>query len=284
MLRVDWHFRTDDRNGEPPGPGWEYFEFPAPPEMPFVTSNFIVDRTGLAVLEGEPHIVDFIAGRASYPDGTPRRPDIGATVDARLMRNIRALADAVMWGRKTMALQKDQNIIPDLLGDHDLHAFRKKLGRPSYPTLIVVTTSCDIDPLLDQRAFHTYGLSVILLTNDARTPGAGRKLRAAAITSAKVLGIGREKLDLRLALKALRQREGIKVIVCEGGHGLITSLHDGDLLDEAFVTVSNVTVPLARNDLRLKPKYLFDFDKERAKLIAFGTAGDFKFYRWRWTR
>lgn len=270
-----------DRRFGPGAPGTKYNAIgfpPAWPDRPWIISNFVADKNGLVVAD---NLKDPLAilGKASFPDGKPLTPDPGAEADWRFMRILRAYADMVMWGANTLRLQP--RIIPDLYDPQGkpitaLHEFRKTHGMPYYPPLVLVTDSGNLDFSLP--AFHTAELETLVLTNEVT---ADRLRPQAAGTNAKIIGIGTPKLNMTQGLKSLRLEWGAELILCEGGHSLIESLHAGGFLDEVFVTTSNV----ALEPSRLKnPKYLFDFRQENARLVAHGKAGQFEFRRWRFNQ
>ncbi len=276
--QVIWEFDHGEPDirfgGMAPGPGWRAFGFPAATkDAPFVTSNFIADKRGLVV--GENIRVEHIVGRESFPEGEPLTPDVGSNIDYRMLHNLRAYADAVMWGRNT--LTREPSIIPDLMNDRRLIEFRKKNRLPLLPKLVLVSNSAgNIDFALP--AFHTQGLETIILTNQKSAEALAAKARE-AMASAKIVGLGQDTLDVQEGLKHLRQKEDVEVLLVEGGHSLIESLHGQGLLHEAFVTTSDK----ALDPEKVKgAKYMFDFRAEGARHMAHGNGGQFQFDRWRW--
>jgi hypothetical protein len=76
----------------------------------------------------------------------------------------------------------------------------------------------------------------------------------------------------------------VRYLDCEGGAVVLESLHQAHLLDEVFVTVTDVQVePTEHSGI----KRVFDFEAEGARLIAEGrTASDpgYVFRRWRFNQ
>jgi len=90
-----------------------------------------------------------------------------------------------------------------------------------------------------------------------------------------------EPVGLRRAHERLFADRGVRYHACEGGEKILRALHAADLLDEVFVTVTDVVVDEAAHAGVLK---IFDFDAEGATLIAEGRtapASGFTFRRWR---
>jgi riboflavin biosynthesis pyrimidine reductase len=79
----------------------------------------------------------------------------------------------------------------------------------------------------------------------------------------------------------LRAEHGVRYIACEGGQTLFGALRAARLLDEVFLTTTDVLVDRAAHDGVLTT---FDFAAEGATLVAEGRlepAGVYTFKRWR---
>ena len=91
----------------------------------------------------------------------------------------------------------------------------------------------------------------------------------------------REPAGLRRAHERLFSAHGVRYLACEGGEKILRALHAADLLDEVFVTVSDVVIDESKHEGVLK---IFDFEREGATLIAEGrtsAASAWLFRRWR---
>jgi riboflavin biosynthesis pyrimidine reductase len=90
--------------------------------------------------------------------------------------------------------------------------------------------------------------------------------------------------NLRRAHQRLFAEHGLRYLDCEGGMTVLRALHEARILDEVFVTVTDVVVETRAHDGVLT---IFDFEAEGADLVAEGrTAPDsgYVFRRWRFNR
>ena len=183
-------------------------EFPEPyPGRPHVYLNFVSTVDGQVTLG---------AGGAA---------GIGSKVDHRLMGRLRVTADALLHGASTV--RKD-NFPPQVPADLEGERIARGLARQ--PFGVVITRSGDITP--DNRYFSRTG-SVILTTN-RQVP----RLVSLFGDRAVVLGCGEDTVDLGTALRTLRERFGVRTLLCEGGPGLTHDLVVGGHLDELFLTLA----------------------------------------------
>ena len=131
--------------------------------------------------------------------------------------------------------------------------------------------------------FDTPGVEVIMLTTDA---GAA-DLRACGIAArgADLMVEPRgEPEALRRAHARLFAERGVRYLDCEGGQTVLRALRRAGLLDEVFLTETDVVVDESRHRSVLK---IFDFEPEGADLIAEGRTGNassWRFRRWRFNR
>ncbi len=207
----------------------------------------------------------------------------GRLADLQLMRHLRACADAVSVGAQTL---RDH---PDFIGTHEdigdglgeaLSRFRASQGRRRLPLQVVYSGSGRLD--LDAPIFTTPDLAVIIVTTD---PGA-RLLRARGSEerSVTVLVAGREKIGpagLIRSHERLAAEFDVRYLDCEGGAMTLESLRAAGILDEIFVTVTDVHVEPSEH---AAVKGIVSFGAEAGRLIAEGrTAADggYLFRRWR---
>ena len=253
--------------------------FPPPwPARPWIYANVIASRNGILTwkrtgVHDDP--VRAIAG------GDFTRP--GRLADLQLMRHLRACADAVSVGARTL---RDH---PDFIGTHEdigdglgeaLSRFRASQGRRRLPLQVVYSGSGRLD--LEAPMFTTPDLAVIIVTTD---PGAGLlRSRGSEERSITVLVAGQEEIEptgLVRSHERLAAEFGVRYLDCEGGAMTLESLHAAGILDEVFVTLTDVHVEPAEH---AAVKGIASFGAEAGRLIAEGrTAADggYLFRRWR---
>jgi riboflavin biosynthesis pyrimidine reductase len=179
-------------------------------------------------------------GAATMPDGTSR--GLGGSADLRVLRALRAQADAVLVGGRTARVEGYGPLrLPTALASE-----RVALGLPAAPALVIVTMTGDLPPSVGPG-------SALLLTT--RTSPAYAALEDAWGPS--IVAAGKHELDLAAGLDALAER-GHTRILCEGGPCLATDLLAAGLVDDYCLTTSPVegdpsgsTVPPVPASMRL---------------------------------
>jgi riboflavin-specific deaminase-like protein len=148
--------------------------------------------------------------------------------DRRLLMDLRAQADAVMAGARTV----DSNRVT--LGPGSARHRRRRLrqGLAEHNLRVVVSGSGTLNPRA--AIFQTRNSPLIILTSGRATPGRLKRLARLA-DEVKVCG-GRE-LDILEALRWLRRAWGVKRLLCEGGGELNDALFRAGAVDELHLTV-----------------------------------------------
>jgi riboflavin biosynthesis pyrimidine reductase len=279
--RISWELNLERRypyGSVSPAPDrLEPLGFPPPwPDRPWIYSNVITSQNGI------------IAWTRRGPDDDPIRAIAGGDftrpgrrADVQLMRYLRACADAVSVGAQTL---RDQPGLVGTLGHAGsdlgevLERFRMSHGRRRLPLQVIYTQSGDVD--LNARLFNTPGVEALVVT----TEHGARRLRAqeAERTGVTLLVAGEENLgpaELVRAHERLFAEFGVRYLDCEGGATVLGSLHRAGIVDEIFVTVTEVHIDPSEHD---GVKRLFPLDG--ARLIAEGhtpSDADYIFRRWR---
>jgi riboflavin biosynthesis pyrimidine reductase len=133
--------------------------------------------------------------------------------------------------------------------------------------------------------FNTPHLRVIIITT-----GAGARLLRSRGSDDKGLTIcvaaegGIDSAGLSSSHERLLGEFGVGYLDCEGGAVVLRSLHQAHLLDEVFVTITDIPVEAAEHT---EIKRVFDFEAEGARLISEGrTVSDpgYVFRRWRFNQ
>lgn len=140
--------------------------------------------------------------------------DFSSRADKRRLHEIRAGADAIMVGRKTLEADETRLGLPD-----DLRDARVARGERAWPLRVIVTGSGAIAP--SDRIFQRTELPVIIYSrNKCDAPGEVRALTG-----------------LAEMLRDLRARDGVRRLVCEGGGELFRALVEAELVDEINLTL-----------------------------------------------
>jgi riboflavin-specific deaminase-like protein len=169
------------------------------------------------------NFVTTLDGQATLGDTGARY--IGSATDHRLMQRLRTVADGLLHGAGTIRLDHFAPRVP-----RDLIHERLARGLAEQPLGAVVTASGNLSPDLKYFSLRP----PIVFTTDARQAEVTEKLGSRAT----VFGMGDGSVDLAEALKILRTRFAIRVLLCEGGPKLTHGLIVRGLVDELFLTLA----------------------------------------------
>ena len=279
MIRWRWLVETATA-GSPDPARLSPIGFPSAwPARPWVYGNVIASANGI------------VTWRRAGPDDDPVRVIAGGDftrpgrrADRELMRQLRASADAVSFGAQTL---RDQ---PDLVGAADdvggelgaaLRRFRDAQGRSRLPLHVLYSESGALD--LTVPMFNTPGLTCVVVT----TAAGARALRAhgSEARGVLVLEAGADRVDAAGLVRAherLLVEHGVRHLDCEGGMVALEALRAAGILDELFVTRTEVEIdPQAHQGVRRV------LALEHAELVGEGrTPADpgYRFERWRFKR
>jgi riboflavin-specific deaminase-like protein len=179
---------------------------------PALRANFVTSLDGAVEIDGRSRGLSGDADRAVFA----------------LMRQV---ADAVMVGAGTA---RHEGYGPVRV-DEATAKWRAETGRPEQPTLVLVSSSLDLDP--EARIFTEAPVRPVVLTHDS----APTDRRAALADVADVRSCGQSVVDLADGLAGLH-RDGLRHILCEGGPHLFGALLAADLVDELCLTISPLLV------------------------------------------
>lgn len=281
--RISWEHNLERRYpfGEvsPDPERLEPLGFPPPwPDRPWIYANVITSQNGIVAWERRGAGDDPIRAIAG---GDFTRP--GRRADVRLMRYLRACAQAVSVGAQTL---RDQPALVGTLSDAGtdlgtvLERFRLEHGLRPLPLQVIYTRSGALD--LEARMFNTPGVEVVVVTTrqgerPLRAQGKERKGVTLLVAGEDALG----PAELMHAHRRLFADFGVRYLDCEGGATILDALHDAGLVDEIFVTETDMSIDASRHQ---GVKRLFTLDG--ARLVAEGhTASDagYVFRRWRFS-
>jgi riboflavin biosynthesis pyrimidine reductase len=201
-------------------------------------------------------------GRTSV-DG--RTAGITGAVDQALLHRLRAQADAVLVGARTVRVEGYGRLLPE-----GLAYARSGPDRESQPLLIVPTR--DAARLAGGPALEDRGSALLLATPaDVELPASRRDIRHMRLPATS------DGVDLAFMLERLVGEHHVRRIICEGGPTLAGGLLRGGLVDELYVTISprlggeGPTLPLATGGLGAM----------QLTLLAVASADGFVFLRYR---
>ncbi|MDT7573088.1 MAG: hypothetical protein QOE05_3262 [Actinomycetota bacterium] len=181
---------------------------PAPDDRPHVTVNMVASVDGGTAVEGRTGVL------SSPPDRV-------------IFRLLRSLADVVLVGAETVRAEGYGTV----KASDEIQARRTARGQSPAAALAIVTRSLQLD--WSSRLFTEPTQRPFVIAPADADPEALR----AAEEVATVVRAGTGSVDLREALRQLRQEHDVLRVLCEGGPTLNTQLAHG-LLDQLCLTVS----------------------------------------------
>ena len=174
-----------------------------PADRPHVSVNFALTLDGLSAIAGVSR-------------------DIGSARDTEMLVGLRTRADAVMIGAETMRAERYGRVVRDPAKREG----RETIGLGADPLMIIVSGSLDLP--WDAPLFTEGFGKIVIVTASASEPPATE-------TPIEVIRHP-DGVDLRAALRYLRESLGIRALLCEGGSVLHASLHAIESVDEIFIT------------------------------------------------
>jgi riboflavin-specific deaminase-like protein len=152
----------------------------------------------------------------------------GSTRDQRHLYELRATADAILCGART--LEMDGATLGN--GGESFRKIRKKRDLAEFPLRIVVSGLATIRP--DASIFSRSFSPIIVLTTKS-APSC--RLAALRRVADSVLLFGRSEIDFLSALQCLYREWNVRRLLCEGGGELNDALFRAGLVDEIHLTV-----------------------------------------------
>jgi riboflavin biosynthesis pyrimidine reductase len=277
--RIEWVVNTETRfpfgRLSPDPARWEPLGFPPSwPDRPWIYGVMVCSANGV------------VAWRRRDRDDDPMRVILGGDerperiADRRHMRFLRSFGDGAI-GAQTVRDQPTLVLTPQEPGDEpvpELYRFRTAHGLSKHPRNVVYSLFGRLP--LRHPIFTTPELEAIVVTTEAGAAEIARRGGDAAGIPLLV----EPRLDpagLRRAHERLFADRGVRYLGCEGGETVLAALRQAGLLDEVFLTMTDVVVDESAHEGVL---HIMDFRAEGATLIAEGrTAADsgWRFQRWR---
>jgi len=177
-------------------------------ERPYVALNMIATADGRATLGG-------------------RSGKLGGAADKALFHGLRTVVDAVLAGAGTVRVEGYRRLVRDERG----RARRRERGLPEEPLACIVSGRLALSeeiPLLKDPSAHV----AILTASHASLAQACR----ARIEYVRCVRDG--TIDLAGGMRELRERFGVRTLLCEGGPHLNAHLLAAGLVDELFLSVA----------------------------------------------
>jgi 5-amino-6-(5-phosphoribosylamino)uracil reductase len=151
--------------------------------------------------------------------------------DRQRMMELRATADAVMCGARTLDCYP-ANLGP---GAAKYRRLRLKNGLSEYNLRVILSGAGTIDPKAE--IFKHRFSPIIILTSERVSTMLLRRLRGLAD---EVETFGDDELDCTAALRWLRRKWNVKRLLCEGGGKTNGALFRAGLVNEVYLTVCPV--------------------------------------------
>lgn len=179
-----------------------------------------------------PRVIANFARTADGKTSTHAKTPSGFTSqrDLRRLLEIRAMGDAVLAGRATIAADQ----MSMTLRDDDLRDAREAAGQPREPLRVILSGSGSVDP--DWPVFRTPGADRLVFTTHAMPDAIREKITPLAHLHTSET----DRVDLREMLRTLYDAYAVRTLVCEGGGTLFRSLLEIDAIDSVFITFAPV--------------------------------------------
>jgi 2,5-diamino-6-(ribosylamino)-4(3H)-pyrimidinone 5'-phosphate reductase len=182
-------------------------------ELPFVFLNAAITADG-KLAPASRHFIPF-----------------GGARDQRHLLELRATADAVMSGARTV----DLSAVKLGPGGAKYRRQRLRAGLSEFNLRVVVSGSGSLDP--EAEIFkHRFSAIIILTTARASATNLSR-LRALAD---EVKICGKTEINFPFALRWLRRKWNVKRLLCEGGGEINAALFEAGLVNEVHLTLCPV--------------------------------------------
>lgn len=198
--------------------------------------------------------------------------------DRFVMGLLRAVADAVLIGARTLRAAPDERWTADFIhppSSAEFAALRSELGIGTQPTTVVVTATGQID--LAHPGLADPDVPVIVITTSG-----GAQMLAHTPSHVDVRDAG-DRVRPTDILDALTT-EGFAVVLCEGGPHLFGQLLNARVVDELFLTLAPQLAGRTAAAPRLGLVEGTGFDVASApwaRLVELRRAGDHLFTRYR---
>ncbi len=174
-------------------------------DRPYTVANFVMSASGQASVDG-------------------RSAPLSNAGDRALFHALRAEVDAILAGTGTLADERYGRPIPRA----ETRQARRQRGLRPEPLAVTLARSGAV--ATDIPLFACAEVEAVVFSPSAPPP-----------TAARVHHEPYE--DAAAAMRTLRERHGVELLLCEGGPRLFTALAAADLIDELFLTLAPQLTP-----------------------------------------
>lgn len=173
-------------------------------DRPLVAMNFVATVDGRATIEG-------------------RSGPIGSEADTEMLAGLRTRFDAVMIGAGTMRAERYGRLV----SRQETRERRERLGLPHDPLMVLISGRLDLP--WEAPLFTEGGRVLIFTASQAEPPETATSVRVVRHEGA---------VNLREAMRYLRQERGIRALLSEGGPHVHEQMQADGLVDDLFLTIS----------------------------------------------
>jgi riboflavin biosynthesis pyrimidine reductase len=279
--RIRWSLDRERRfpfGRQSPDPArWDPIGFPPPwTDRPWTYGVMVASANGVVAWRRRDASDDPVCAIL----GGGERPE--RVADRRLVRFLRCFGDVAV-GAQTVREQPALVLTPQEPRDEpvpELYRFRVRHGLPEHPRNIVYSLFGRLP--LEHPIFTRPELAPIVVT----TSHGATELARRAVPRCRVRLVVDELAGadgLRRAHERLFADHGVRYLACEGGETVLAALRTARLLDEVFLTLTDVSVDERVHEGVLRT---VDFPAEGAELIAEGRiapGSGWVFRRWRFS-
>ena len=178
----------------------------APDERPYTIANFISSADGRAAFQG-------------------RSGALGDEADRELFHSLREVAEAVFVGTRTLRIERYRRLVRD----PDRQRRRVDAGLAAEPLMCVVTLSGDVPT--DIPMFAEPEMRIVVFSPEESD-------FSACAAQLELIRIDPGEMTLTTVMRLLRREYGIRLLLCEGGPTVFSSLLTQGLVDELFLTLA----------------------------------------------
>ncbi len=173
-------------------------------DRPLAAMNFVATLDGRATIEG-------------------RSGPIGSDADSAMLAGLRCRFDAVMIGAGTMRVERYRRLV----SKDESRRRREAAGLGPEPLMVLISGRLDLP--WDASLFTDGGRVLIFTASETDPPETAAELEVVRHEGA---------VNLREAMRHLRQELGIRALLSEGGPHIHEQMQADGLVDDLFLTIA----------------------------------------------